>query len=318
MKYLKPFALKNSYWEQIEKEIAAIFDKLIFFFFFRDLKITPEIRNRKSPLIDALHSGAVYFQDGAFYGTFNSGISRELKAMGATYSRYYKRWTINPPLPADISIAIADAASYGKQAQDKFIRTLDAINPDAIPTGALRDEYGRTIDMMNTDMDSIVKSISVPPQLTTAAKRLIAEEWSENLELYIKGWIKEDILKLRQTVQERTFSGLRAEGLAKILQKDREISKAKAKFLARQETSLLMSKFREQRFADAGVTKYRWSTSHDSRVRESHRRLNGKIFFFSDPPVVDDKGNRANAGEDFGCLFGAGFARKNRSPISPL
>ena len=50
------------------------------------------------------------------------------------------------------------------------------------------------------------------------------------------------------------------------------------------------------------MEEYVWSTSQDSRVRDSHRRLNRKKFRWDDPPVVDPKtGRRCHPGEDYGC-----------------
>lgn len=79
-------------------------------------------------------------------------------------------------------------------------------------------------------------------------------------------------------------------------------SKAKAKFLARQETSLLMSKYQEERFKDLGITHYKWSGADDQRERPDHKLLNGKIFRFDDPPVTNrSTGAKNNPGEDFNC-----------------
>jgi len=42
-------------------------------------------------------------------------------------------------------------------------------------------------------------------------------------------------------------------------------------------------------FTSAGVTKIKWVTSHDIRVRESHRRLDGQIFDINNlPEEIDD------------------------------
>jgi SPP1 gp7 family putative phage head morphogenesis protein len=42
-------------------------------------------------------------------------------------------------------------------------------------------------------------------------------------------------------------------------------------------------------FTNAGVTKVKWVTCHDARVRESHKQLDGQIFGIRDlPPEVDD------------------------------
>jgi SPP1 gp7 family putative phage head morphogenesis protein len=60
-----------------------------------------------------------------------------------------------------------------------------------------------------------------------------------------------------------------------------------------------LSRTRMQR---VGVTRYRWSTSRDVRVRADHAALEGTMQTFSDPPVVDQRtGRRANPGVDFQC-----------------
>lgn len=42
-------------------------------------------------------------------------------------------------------------------------------------------------------------------------------------------------------------------------------------------------------FTSAGVTKIKWVTCHDARVRDSHKKLDGQIFSIRDlPPEVDD------------------------------
>ena len=102
-------------------------------------------------------------------------------------------------------------------------------------------------------------------------------------------------------VLKNTRQGIRAEGLVEIIQKQFGVSERKALFLAKQETSLLMSKYRETRYKEVGLNEYIWSTSQDSRVRPDHRKLNRKSFSFDSPPVVNEKGDKKNPGEDFGC-----------------
>jgi SPP1 gp7 family putative phage head morphogenesis protein len=71
--------------------------------------------------------------------------------------------------------------------------------------------------------------------------------------------------------------------MERIIMDNYGVGQRKAKFLARQETALLMSKFHEQRYKEIGVTKYIWSTSNDGdRVRDDHKVLNNKVFFVTD------------------------------------
>lgn len=64
----------------------------------------------------------------------------------------------------------------------------------------------------------------------------------------------------------------------------------------------MVSSYRELRYKDIGVSKYEWSTSRDVRVRPDHRALNGQIFDWEHPPIVNKQtGKRANPGEDYNC-----------------
>jgi SPP1 gp7 family putative phage head morphogenesis protein len=82
------------------------------------------------------------------------------------------------------------------------------------------------------------------------------------------------------------------------------LSQERAEFLAREEARLFSVKLKQIRYEDAGVTQYRWccvkgTSKHP--VRHSHSVLNGKIFEWSNPPIVNEKGERKHPGEDEGC-----------------
>ena len=79
------------------------------------------------------------------------------------------------------------------------------------------------------------------------------------------------------------------------------MSRRKARFLARHETSLLVSEYRETKYIELGIERYSWSTSMDTKVRDTHKKLHGKIYYFKYPPVVNKKGDRKGHGKDFGC-----------------
>ena len=57
----------------------------------------------------------------------------------------------------------------------------------------------------------------------------------------------------------------------------------------------------KDRAVNTGHTRYIWQTAGDQRVRDTHRVLNGKIFDFNNPPIIDELGNRGNPGEDYQC-----------------
>lgn len=308
MRLIPPIPLKDRYYVHIRAEVQKIFNELIY----KRLNATiteffpkVEIRNRAgSPLYDAMLAGTVWYDDGEFHGDFNARIGRAMREIGARYNSRSKTYSLAlADLPDELRLANADAGIRYENLRKSLIMTLDSIDIASVNNiSDIPDKYVQTIEWMNDDFVKAVKSISIPPKLTSAQTGIMASEWGQNLDKYIRDWSAENIIKLRSEIQSNAFGGHRPEALVKYIQHNYGVSQRKAEFLARQETSLLMSKFHEVRYKDIGIQKYKWSTSHDARVRKDHAELNGKVFAFDSPPVVDERtGRRANPGGDFGC-----------------
>ena len=302
MKYLAPLPLKSGYYTAIELELNRLFYELFYKPILMILRNNEITNAKKDALTAALESGRVIYWKGVFIGKFSAEISKSLKTKGAIYSKVIKAWTLATP-PADIQATIAKIEHNLNKSARQISETLNDVNVDYIMSKLdFTKQYEHTLSKIDTDFDKTVKSITVEADLYPAMQEMIARDYSDNMKLYIKDFTEKHIRDLREKVQENVFSGLRASELEKMIMESRNVTAAKAKFLARQETSLLLSKYSEQRYKDAGITKYRWSTSHDVRVRHDHKELDGKIIDFNAPPVVDIKtGRKAHAGEDFGC-----------------
>lgn len=116
---------------------------------------------------------------------------------------------------------------------------------------------------------------------------------------------------LEREVLDGVDQGLRVEEIAKRLEDRFRISTTRAAFVARDRVGKLNGALTQRRHENIGITEYRWSTSKDERVRPGHRRLDGLVFEYLKPPVVDERtGRRANPGQDFQC-------RCNAIPIFP-
>lgn len=303
MKQLPPQILKDGYFVGIEKEINNFLYDLIFSPLIKIFKENGvEFKNGNNPLVDAIERGVITFEDGKFTGSFNSKTSKALRDIGAKFDARSKSWVLSTPAPPEVSIAAVSAAGRAVSISNRCISVLDGIDvPAALARARIRNAMGLSLDRMDADWQKSVKSVAIAPRLTPEQSSVIVREWQDNMDLYIKDWAEQNIKDLREKVRKNAFIGQRSDILIKDIQKTYGASKAKAKFLARQETSLVMSKLKEQRYKDNGITRYKWSTSHDERVRDRHNHLDGKIFSFDNPPIVDDTGRRANAGEDFGC-----------------
>jgi len=257
--------------------------------------------NTINVLVEAIASNRIQYIDGVFIGRFNSKISREIKKLGGVFNKKAKAWQIElTKLPINVRAAIGNSAialESLNQELDTFLKNFQF--DDSLD---FEKNYVQSITKIESDFRKTAKGIEVIPELTEKALKNIAINYSENMKLYIKDWTEENIINLRQKVQVNADQGFRAENLISDLQKNYGVSKNKAKFLAKQETSLLMSEYREQRYRDIGSTRYKWSTSKDGRVRPDHKELDGKIFSWSEPPIVNrENGKRAHPGQDFGC-----------------
>lgn len=311
MKYLRPLILTDSLYTPIEKIINRIFEEVLFAPLRAAVRgASVEITNaRPEGLERAIADGKVYVvktdTTQRFYGQFNAATSKQLKALGAKFDNGLKAWTLplGVALPAGVQIALAHADARAQAAVDGVIKVLDGIHlEDMRMPEELKEQYGKAVWRMNEDFIAATKEIAIAPELTESTQKQISQQWAQNLDLYIKGWMGDAILDLRAEVQEHVFAGGRAAGLVKSIQATHNVSKEKAKFLARQETSLLMSKLREDRFKEIGVTRYVWRAVGDSRTRHDHEILDGKIFTWDQPPITDRKtGARNNPGSDFNC-----------------
>lgn len=258
----------------------------------------------QNPLLRAILEGRVQYVKDHFEGSFSASISRGIKQMGGTFDPRTKHWKIaRAKLTPQVSIAIGTASGKVTKVKERITGHLDKLGTlmQKNPQFTFEAAYKVAIKELGERFEQGSAGIIVTPEFTPEMIKNLAEKYSYNMNLYIKKWTAESIVRLRDRVMINTFEGKRAENLVKGIEHDFLVSESKAKFLARQETSLLMSQYREERYKSGGVQKYRWLTSGDSRVRGYHKRLNGKIFTWDNPPVVDATGRRAHPGQDFNC-----------------
>lgn len=110
----------------------------------------------------------------------------------------------------------------------------------------------------------------------------------------------EDFLaQVRDVLEEN--DGAHPDDLRALLAERVDVSKSRAQLIARDQTLKLNSQITQHRQRAAGVTQYRWSSSHDERVRPAHRELDGGVFGWDEPPETNDDGDRNHPGEDFQC-----------------
>lgn len=130
--------------------------------------------------------------------------------------------------------------------------------------------------------------------------REMLEKWvSANVDL-IKSVPRESLESLKEKVYSDYMNGRSTTNIVKELQRQYGMDKRRARLIARDQTAKLNSNINQSQQRDAGVSKYEWSDSRDERVRTSHKRLNGHVFSWDNPPETD-RGRRCHPGEDYQC-----------------
>ena len=266
----------------------------------------------------ALRSGRIQYEAGVFSGSFSAGISSALKAIGARRDLRENVYKLEPTkVPGWIKAEAAHYQQTSKGAHDAMLRQLDDTQKhlDRVLEEA-KIHAGATIQEIQADFRDVAQAIQIRPEISEDSAARLAADYNKNVKLYVKDFSKKQITDLRSVVEQNAQEGYRFDKLIAGIKGRYAVSSSKAKFLARQETALFMSKYRRERFGEAGVNRYTWSTSHDSRVRPeaslspaerlhagNHRVLDGQVFSYHTkaPAKYMSSGSACNPGEDFNC-----------------
>lgn len=292
--------------------VAAQLKKIFFEILFRPLVgILSEATGERVVLNAAedwlrhgLRSGRVQYADGVFSGQFSAKISSALRNIGARFDSRSGDYRLSQEKVP--SWVVAEAAAYRTKAKDVHERVKKAV--DEIEKGLGGKVEAAVVDashpmaQVEENWRTIAAKMDLPLNLTEESKAKLLQDYNENMKLWIKKFSEGEIHDLRRTVERSVAKGYRFDHLIDGIEHRYGVSKTKAEFLARQETALFTAKFRKQKFTENGFTHYRWKAAHDERVRASHKHLDGRIFSYANPPIVDPAtGRRANPGEDFNC-----------------
>ncbi|WP_245676163.1 minor capsid protein [Domibacillus iocasae] len=68
----------------------------------------------------------------------------------------------------------------------------------------------------------------------------------------------------------------------------------RAKFIARDQAGSILGQMTVERHKTMGASKFKWSTSNDEKVRDSHDKLEGQVFEYADPTAVGFPGTDYN------------------------
>lgn len=187
------------------------------------------------------------------------------------------------------------ATTKPEQAEKALREYAELIGPWAAQSAATmlatvdrknRDSFLREAARAGIDMRILLAS----PGVGYAVQDRIAE----NVRL-IKSIVTHSADEVAKLVQESMATGMRAEDLAKRIERVGEVSKSRARTIAATEVSKAGTALTRARAESVGSEGYIWRTARDGAVRDSHRMMEGKFVRWDSPPTLD--GMTGHAGE---------------------
>lgn len=134
--------------------------------------------------------------------------------------------------------------------------------------------------------------------------RLLQNEFNAAIErnaALIKSIPREIIERYRSEILNNV-SNLDREALLKTFKSFNTISNRRAQIIARDQTQKALTEIQSAKAQQLGYQYYIWHTAQDSRVSEEHRRLEGRIYSYSNPTaVIDSYGNVGHCSQRPNC-----------------
>ncbi len=226
----------------------------------------------------------------------------------------------------------SDEYVYDVDIENKLDDILDKIKSEGFTTEQLLLIKMRLIGsgLTNTIIDKFRKDLNVSKvKLADNLRVNILSDNNRTINKLLNSWISTNTRLIKSIPVEMLddvalvinygFSnGSSIRSIQEQLQIKFKISKNRAALIARDQIAKLASDVLRHESLEIGAENYIWATSHDDRVRASHRVLDGKICSWNDPniyknSVSDTKWlNRASiggvlkhVGQDFQCRCSA-------------
>lgn len=127
----------------------------------------------------------------------------------------------------------------------------------------------------------------------------------ENVRL-IKSIADQSYNNISNIVANANLNGKGLADIQKNISNQYNVSFNRSKIIARDQTAKLNEAINRYQQQEADIEYYEWDTSHDIRVSDEHKKLQGKIFKWNEPikermAIIDNKGTRGYPAERVNC-----------------
>lgn len=322
----KPIAIKDfkqlkSYTKLIQDKLFSELWQMVYKPMFKIARIEPIASNDNNPIKEALKGGVIYYENGGFKSRekFSNKLSQALIKLGARYDRWEKSYKIAiEDLPKEIweSIKLSVQKAQQKLSEiNQFLQYVEMNLDQIVESIIFNNEVGTVLTDVQGKMHKNINIIEVDlsPEDVEGIHNIInhgfkisendiKKNFNESIQHYTKDFLIKRIPEIRRKIQQAILNGYREIDVQKMLETEYGIMERKAKFLAQNETSIMLAQLKKVHYSAMGFDSFMWHTILDARERPEHRELNGKIFRFDNPPVIDKRtGQKGLPGETYNC-----------------
>lgn len=137
---------------------------------------------------------------------------------------------------------------------------------------------------MRTQAPATVRVDAKRPATVSEADRITA--WVHENVALIKDLGDKPLREIERLVTRAHAAGNRHETLARDIAAKLGEAEDRARRIARDQIGKLNGRISADRHQRMGLTRFRWRTCRDPKVRPTHRELEGKEFFYTRPPLI--------------------------------
>lgn len=196
-------------------------------------------------------------------------VQPKIKLSKAQAKKLEKYWQEQDKKAKELQKAIKQAAKRGEDTNSLKIQLAD-LNKNAFENAP---QFEFTIDDVKLD----------------AKSKKIAQDYTYNMQYWVKKWETKNIIKMRQDVLQMIQEGARVPRIQEYFEKRWKIAKNKAHFLAVNESHLAGAVIKATDYQMLGCNSFEWGKSSSKEKRELHKHYYGKVFTFDNKPIIDEE-----------------------------
>jgi SPP1 gp7 family putative phage head morphogenesis protein len=205
----------------------------------------------------------------------------------------YKELAVNDSYTYDSPIGSAFKSVY-KHSVDY----MDAIDPYAIASRSVNkaNTFNRNLWVRNVNsalginIKGLLKDESI--------NKVMSNRIQKNVEL-IKSIPTQYLDKVRTSIDEMISSKKTFDSLQRRIYDIGQSTENRSYIIARDQVLKLNSQLTAVRNQEIGFLRFQWQTVGDEAVRPSHRAVNGRVYRYDSPPIID--GEKVLPGEAILC-----------------